>query len=785
MKYLLRFIGRNALKIKYRIIAISIITASSVGLLVGSYSSIESLFFTVNNIYKSSNVADLEVRVAAEDQINFPSFQDIGNISNIEKRLILPGKIIKNNKEVLSSVVIANQLSVNSGINKTSLLKGNPLQANDTNGVLLERNCAKYHNYQVGDIIKVGIGDGVYEVFVRGVILSPEYLISPVNPGIFVPTNGSLCVIYGNVDLFWEKIGFNMLNSILFTFDSKVSSDLIKNNIEDRALTRLHVDYSVKQVDNYSYKFLEMDLDTFKVFLPAIVFVFMMSAIIIIFFIMFQWISSEKNLIGMLMALGYKKYKISFGYLFPVFFIILLSGAIGYLFSHFILHIFGKNYALAIGMPEPDLKLFYNYFMWGASLLLTVTVSSVIWPQVWLLKLTPLEAIRSSSVNTTKSFQKIISITRKISGPIYFRYALRSILRNIKISIVTVLSIALCLGTIISFFVSLTSMEKTAINHFKNDSWVAIVDLFSPLWNDELEEFYEIAPKEKWAPYVKGYAQITQNNLSKNIYIVGTDPKKEVRNVSVLHGRKILPTDENVILLEYKTARDLGFRVGDKILIKANNITEGVELIGIISGAVPGEAYSTSSFVEKLFDLQDRVTGMFLLGNELSDLQKSNLYNNNNVISITTIDDIVGAILSISSQIWVILKASSVLSIGVAVLFVLISMTFSLLKRISDFGMLKVVGFSDFLLIKMIVVEALILGIVAIILAIPIGYGLAYYLNGELTDAWFKVYTYATFKDFFTILFPALIFIPIATIIPSYIILRTKLVKIINERKFG
>lgn len=58
---------------------------------------------------------------------------------------------------------------------------GSELSASDTRGCLLEEQFAQAHNLSVGDTVKVSYGGVSLTFFVRGTILSGEYLVTAKN----------------------------------------------------------------------------------------------------------------------------------------------------------------------------------------------------------------------------------------------------------------------------------------------------------------------------------------------------------------------------------------------------------------------------------------------------------------------------------------------------------------------------------------------------------------------------------------------------------------------------
>ena len=128
---------------------------------------------------------------------------------------------------------------------------------------------------------------------------------------------------------------------------------------------------------------------------------------------------------------------------------------------------------------------------------------------------------------------------------------------------------------------------------------------------------------------------------------------------------------------------------------------------------------------------------------------------------------------------------ASGLSIAVAVLFICTSVSLTVKERRFEYVMLRILGFGNGQVAGIIVAETLILGLAAAALAIPVGYAVGDYLNGQLGAAWFHVPTLAVPGDFARVLLPALALIPLAALPPIIGILRADLAGGLGDRQFG
>lgn len=778
-------VGRSIFRIRYRLLVISMICASTFGVLVGAYSAIDSLFDTVERVQTKAKMADMELLFAPDDVKNLPDFGTLPSVQSYYHRLVMSGQVRWVNQSAVSSLLIAGQSKLFETVNRLTLLEGRMLAEEDSHGIVLERNCSSAYGKRVGDAISLRVGYVDYALTVRGIVESPEYLIAPPNPSVYVPTNGSLCVMFGVESLMYEQLGFHAVNSVLLRFDGGRDAESVKSAVLDLAQTRLSVDYALSRQEQFTQKFLELDLNTFKVFLPTVVLIFALSSILVVFFLMYQWIKEERPLIAMLLILGYSRRQLAATYLLPALAIVVFALFIGLFVAWFDMWAFGINYARAIGMPSPEFAFKWQYIA-GAALLTVFTVGlGMFFPIRSMTRIAPIDALRDLAAHDDSPPALLVHVAQRVGGPFWLKYALRNLVRSWRVSVVSILAVAASLAVTISFYVSLTSMERTAIGSVASDQWYAVIDLDAPLWSDEITRMDKVLPGSKWSTFVKGGAQVVSAGRIDNAYLLGVQPQDHVRNVNLISGRALQADDRDAVVLERRLALDHHVAAGDSITLKVRGENYTARVVGIHSSAVPGEMIAPRAFAQRMLFLSDQFTGIFLVGPEPTAKQLDAIYGVHNVIRVTAKGQIVAAILSISHHIWTIIHLSALMSVGVSALFVLTSITFTIMGRCGEYGMLRIIGYRDRSIASIVLTEAALMAIIASLVAVPAGYFLGAVLNDKLADVWFKINTEPSTLDFLRVLLPALVLISLSAFPTIRSVFRISPVDILKERKFG
>lgn len=759
VKTLCLHVIRSSYEIRYRLFLISFICASTFGIIAGPYSAIENLFQVVRQSQESSNLADLELITAPEDIKNIPNFK-LGELDNVENRLLLKANLVLENKNV-SALFIGQNSYESQKINLLVPILGSLPKDNDVRAVGIERNCADYYNKEIGDTLFLKINQSSYYLTIESVVQSPEYLMAPVNSGVYIPSSGSLCVIFGNKKLMNEHLGFEAFNSLLFKFshpDIRTQSEII--NI---ASTRLSIDYALNKDEQFNKKFLDQNLNVFKVFIPVIVLVFLITTGFSISFLMRQWINRERSTISMMMIFGYKKFHILMAYAIPLFFILFMTIIFGHLFAFIDAWAFGVNYARAIKMPDPSISLNNYYLLFATALTFLSIIIGMYFPLKLIFDISPLDAMRKVSLNGAPSsfFRKFSLIIR---GPFWFKYPVRDLIRYWQANLISIIAIALSIATTICFNITSTSMKQTAFTSFSKDNWQAVIDMDTPFWNDEAIKFQKAIPNSVWSTFVKGGVQVSSGTQKDNAFIIGIDIASNVRMPVLIEGRGLKKANKQEVVVERSLASKQKVNVGDPLNILFRNHIYKTTIVGIHSSAMPNEIIMDRALAAHILSFEDQFTGVFLISPKL-DSEKLKVVNNIfGVTGVTVKDRVYSAIEELSDNINVIINISIFISIFISVLFIISSTSFTLDAKANDYGLLRAMGYSETVVAKTIIVEILLITFMGSILAIPLGILFSYLLNEQLTQIWFKVTTTADLKDFISVILPTMGLIPFASL---------------------
>jgi putative ABC transport system permease protein len=758
---------RDVWRMKGRALAITLILAFGVAAYIGIYSAVSSLFHTRDASYQELGAADLDVLFLPQRPEAIPDITGIQGVAQVEHRLVTMGNIQLENNRRLPAVFILLDFKNLGPINRLKLLEGRLLEPDDREGVLIDRSLKRYHGYKVGDPIRVNEGEKAYEGRIRGVVLSSEFLIPTANPDYFVPQKGSLGVVYADLSRVKETRGEVLVDDLIIRYQEGADKAATRSKIVGRLSDSLAIVQVTSKEEEFGYQWLDKDLGSFKLFVPAIIAVFALTSFLITLITFNRMILSQRKEIGTLLAIGYGAGRIFSTYLAGGLVIGIVASIIGFPLSFLIRNTFGVEYATAIGLPETLFVTSWPLIVKGSLMGVGIALLAAAWPAFRVVRMSPNEAIRPPQGTGWKVGRRLRqALIRHLPSSPRLGFGLRNLVRRVGLALSTVVCIALAIGVAISYVVSMSSVNYTVKQYFDRDQWSLAVDLLSPVSVERLRAMKDIAGIDVLVPIVKGAVQLFKGDRRLDCRLVGLPYDSPINRLNLVKGKAFSNKGSLEIVMDKEDAKDLKAQVGDTIRVVAGNQEAKCTLVGLITGLMRGQAYADLDTTRKLLEMEERANGVFLSLKPGVEEQKTidRLYALDDVGKVTSKEDAVSDFLALTGDIMGIVYLCSAFSILTAILFIFTGVTFNILERAAEYATLQTLGFGRSHLVGIILSEVMVQAVFALILSIPTAALVSTFLIGRMSAAWFTVTNHFTLGAVLGTAVPALLFMPLATI---------------------
>ena len=753
---------RDLWRIKWRGIAIALTVACGVSVYAGMNMAIPSLLYTRDTLYEQTHFADLEIQFLPEDVNNLPDLSNIKGIKSMEMRLVFPGIVLLEGDKRISAVM--NFLETNRpAVNSLKLIEGEHFPMDDLKSVVIERSLANYHGYKVGDTIDVKVGEKVYDCLIKGIVFSPEYLTTSANPDYFIPEKGTLGVVFGNIERVGDALGFTMVNDLLFTYEQGVDKAETKDEVL-KHLSKLSIERIIPQEDHFSYKFIQMDLNSLRLYVPAIVVVLCALGFLLTLITFNRIVAAERREIGLLLALGYYRTEISKVYLLGGLILGLLGCAVGIGGAIVIRNIFIMIYSTALGLPEIMMRVYPMIVVKGIIVGLVVAIVSAAIPTLRLLIHVaglPQQVIREPQKVSLVEDALLQRLLQKLSFlSIGHRFAMRNLLRRKGLTLSMIVAIALSLGVAISYQISTYSIGQTVKNSFDRENWDMAVDLLYPMYPEDID-LGEFGADLQTEPYIRGSVELGRDGDFRISSLLGVLKESKMKSIRLVQGSGFSEKPMEEIVISRDLARKLQANIGDVLDMKVRQEIHPLKLVGITADIRTGQSMIPLQRAQDILGYPDEVSGIYMKGGADRSAVQERLYKEEYVGKVTSEDQLVSSFMSLISEITKIVRVATVISVFVALLFIFTSINLTITEREGEYATLKSLGYGRKPLARIILTEAFVQGVLAAVLCIPAAIGIARFLTYRMGQAWFQVENYLTSTSFIITIIPVLILIPV------------------------
>lgn len=280
---------------------------------------------TLDTYFEENNLADYWITLPSADRTSLDKVAAVSGVATVRARAsadletTLPGDV--------SVSVTAYDGAMD--INIPLLREGALLEENDRRGCLVEERFANAHGLVPGSRLGVKLGGQEYTFIVRGVVVSPEYIV--VSNGIVADPNA-----YGYLLINACAMETLPLTQIVATLDRGADSDAVRTAIEAALPDALVVDRSSHQSTARANNDAQMFENMTYIF-PVLAYAI---AALIVMTTLSRMIDNQRMQMGTLKALGFSARQIRNHYLSYALVPSALGALLGTLIGHYTLPYF-------------------------------------------------------------------------------------------------------------------------------------------------------------------------------------------------------------------------------------------------------------------------------------------------------------------------------------------------------------------------------------------------------------------------------------------------------------
>ena len=715
---LLKKLFRTLWQYKAQFISMVIMVALGAGVFLGFNVEWYSLEVNTKEIYDATGFADF--RIYSDKGFSPEDLEAVKAIDGVDDatRFLSLNVSVKDDTDTLALTV-----SENMNVSGVLVMQGAPYNAEDPDGFWLSDSYAAANGISVGDPLTLSYQTITVSGTVKGLVKASEYLICLPDTTQMMPDYSSYGFVYISPAMLDRSIPVlykAIIGSLYHQINVKSSLDKAAFvEAADKALgsTRL----ILSKDETVSWAEAQGEVNEGKTMASILPVLFLAIAILTMVTTMHRICASEKTQIGTFKALGFKDRRILVHYSAYALIIGLLGTilgiGIGYGLGWFIMNPDG---AMATYIDIPSWTLHAPGFTWLVLIGINAFLMFIGFLSVRkMLQGTAADALRPYSPKRMKHlrFEETKRFKRLGFGT---KWNLRDCVRHKARSLMTLFGIVGCMVLLVGGLGMKDTMDAFLdVFYEKAINYTTRVNLDADNMTPEEGKAIAASLEGDWA--ASRAIQIGDRGYSLEIYSITRD---KVRFVDT--DMKIIPLTDDGAYICSRIAREYHLKKGDELSFSPYDSSEHytVPVAGVLDSMTEG-IFMTDAFADKT-GITYTVDSVFTDAAEIPE--DARILNRQSKQSIMDSFDVFMDLMN--KMIWLLVIAAVIL--GIVVLYNLGVMSYT--ERYREMATLKVVGFKDSKIGRLLISQNLWLTVLGILIGVPAGVGVLQYLLTALAS---------------------------------------------------
>jgi putative ABC transport system permease protein len=627
-------------------------------------------------------------------------------------------------------------------VNDIILKSGRYFSESESSQCLVEEEFYKAHGLKPGDYISPVINGNVVKLKVIGSVKSPEYVYVLKDGSELVPDNAKFGIVYIKKSFGQAIFGFEgSINSISAILANGTDIGNAKDDIK-----KMLKNYSVINVysrDNQiSSSMLDQEMKGLQSMGGTFPVAFFIVAAVIIYIMMARMIENQRTQIGVLKAFGFSNLKILAHYLSYSFFIAVVGSILGSILGMYLGIGFTNLENAYFHLPPADMKIYSDLVLPASCLTLFFCLLAGYNACKLVLKIMPSEAMRPKAPKIGKRIlvEKIEILWRSLNYT--WRIILRNVFRYKRRALMTSIGVVFSTAILLIAFSMKDSIDFMVNQQYENIQNYDIKVNFSRFINDEeLTSIKNIPHVTELEPIIETGVEISNGWIKKNIGFTALINEPKIYKVTDKNGVAIELPQQGILIPE-KLAEILNVKPNDIVYIKSflpGRDKKAVRVKGIVAQYIGLNAYSSIDNAEKLLS-DDFSANAAVLKIDSSAYEKEVKNRLDDITTVSTIqsksdsmNNFLKNMASMTASMGVMIVLAAILSIAVVYNIA----TINIFERQRELATLKVLGFKDGEVKKLVFNENYLITAFGIILGLPMGYWLGgLMMSANTTEAY-------------------------------------------------
>lgn len=699
---------------KAQFISMIIMIALGIGIFVGFNMEWVSIDVNTSSFFEKTNFADFRIisdSGFSEDDLN--KVKDIDGVSDVSRFLSVNADVEGQNGDTVALTVTENE-----NVSKPYLISGKEYDSKSENGVWLSDKYAAANGFELGDDITFKYKTIEISGKVEGLIKASEYLVCVRDSSQLMPDYNTHGFAYISPVMYEKaaKMAFYPQINIISSLSKKEMAEKIDAALDKTLLV-------LSKGENSSYAAQQGEAEEGKTMGSVMPVLFLLIAVLTMVTTMHRLTAKEKTQIGTLKALGFKDKRILRHYTSYAFMIGIIGSALGIGLGYFVAwFLMNPNGSMGTYLDMPEWKLgipWFCYIILAAIIVLLTLIGFLSVKQM--LHGTPADALRPY---TPKKVKNLLVEKTKWFHRLSFgtRWNLRDTMRHKSRTAMSLIGIIGCTLLIVGSL-GMRDTMTAFLDMYYNDAtnYSSRIYVSEDATDEQIQELIKKYDGD-WSASVS--VQLDEKAISLDVYELTTNkvrfPSAETKDFENIG-------DDGAYICK-RLSDEFNLKKGDTVTISPYGSDDEytLKISGIIR-SVSENIIISPKYAEKL-GLDVKADSIYT-STEKADIKaesaiKSVQSKQMIIDSFDTFNEIMNMMVA------VLIVAATVL--GIVVLYNLGVMSYT--ERYREMATLKVVGFRNRKIGKLLISQNMWVTVIGVIVGIPAGIGTLSFLVTQLAS---------------------------------------------------
>lgn len=345
-----------------QIVAIAVVVACGIACFVLMLSAYHSLALTKTEYYERYQFAQVFADLKRAPQSLAARIAEIPGVARVQTRIVVAVTLdVPGLEEPATGRSISVPTKQEGMLNDLFIRRGNPLDPQHPDEVLLSEAFASANDLQVGDRLGAIMNGRWQDLKVTGIALSPEYVYAVPGGGSIYPDDRRFGILWLNRESLAKAFDLDgAFNSVALTLMSEANQEAVIARL-DRLLEPYGGLGAYGRDDQVSNRILSDEIQSLEVSATILPTVFLAIAAFLLHVVLSRLVATQREQIGVMKAFGYSNLQVGWHYL--KFVLIVFSGgaivgvAVGMWLGQGLTRLYADFFHFPILRYEADVKL--------------------------------------------------------------------------------------------------------------------------------------------------------------------------------------------------------------------------------------------------------------------------------------------------------------------------------------------------------------------------------------------------------------------------------------------